>query len=313
MKKILAALLALSMVLVFTACKDKTEDETTTTTTTEATANNDTTGTADPTATDTTASTDPTATDTTGSTDPTATDTSAPTSGSESEPTATTPPPVGGTSVDLSSKDKIIEAYNKGLQNISIQRTSYKRTLTKGSAVAKVIGLQLIDDQNLHNNDEVKKRANVDEKANKASDLVQLTGSQVKSATSSVSGNTATLTITLNNTSPASPQSGTDGYVGILDNATTKNLIVSIATELSSGLPAGIKLVSVDITEMNMGLSDGKYIVTMDTATGKIKTVTFTGNQGGDAKASCKAKAGLTVTVPATAELVVAYNATYSA
>ncbi len=337
MKKVLACLLAMTFAFLFVACGDKTEGNETTTDPSAVTTTdpNAVTTTTDPNA--TTVTTDPNATTTT---DPNATtvttDPNAPTTTTNPGDTTTqapnnnvtttqgtTPAPNPGnndpTKITVPTDTAgIIALYNSALGKTSMQRTAHKRTMTKVTAVAKLIGvITLIEDNELHNNKDVQQRANVNETKTVASDLVALNANQVASATSSVSGNTATLTINLKRYEEGgagSAQSGALGYVSTINEADVITLVKDVAFTLG-----GEMVVAIDDIAVKIGLSDGKYVVTIDTTTGKITSVTHTGAEFGSGTAKVTGQQEVfgrkvkVPNIPANVTLAVTLESKYSA
>ena len=184
----------------------------------------------------------------------------------------------------------ILRYYNEALAKTPMQRTSYTRTMTKITGFAKALGLTILDEPDLQDNGDVKPFANLEEKTIRPSDLVALEAGWVTGAQSSMKGNEATLTITMKNhpLDPSlDPKPGTRGYVSTLDRATVEPLVSDISMKLAAAVISPNALKKVDVTNSSYAMSDGKYTVVIDTVTGKIKSLTFTGSQYVEGNAKC--------------------------
>jgi len=210
------------------------------------------------------------------------------------EPEETTEPGEAGVPEDMSG---IIDYYNKALAKSSLQRASYKRTLTKVTAYA----LKVIDEQNLQDDENIQAIGNVDEKKNEPSDLVALKEEWVEKAEISVTDGVATLAITMKNhdlDAALESKPGDRGYVSTLDKNTIIELVIESAMILAGGL-----LKSTEVDACSLGMTDGKYVVTVDTATGEITGVTFTFSQFADGKAKCRVDMPLVSLLPVPANV----------
>jgi len=177
----------------------------------------------------------------------------------------------------------IVAYYNAALGNTKMRRASFQRTMTKVSSWA-VFGL--VDEPDMQDWGSVKRLANVDETASAPSDLVALQAGWVKEASASESGGKATLTIRLKDHDFAEidPKPGTYGYVGTMDLATAEVMVFDASVILTNGI-----LTSADVVKALFALTGGAYTVTIDTQTGKIESVRFTGTQAADGEAKCRA------------------------
>ena len=194
-------------------------------------------------------------------------------------------------------KAGVIAYFNAALEKTPMRRVSYRRTMTKITANA---AFNIINEQNLQDDEGVKAIGNIYLTQPAASDLVPLKAEWVKSAAGRVEGGTATLTITLNDCavgSVADPVPGTLGYVGTVDKPSAERLVEDAAMVL-----AGDLLQRVSGVESEFGLSAGKYVAAIDTATGALKSVRFTGTESAAGKATCITKL-IPLPVPATVTL----------
>ena len=177
----------------------------------------------------------------------------------------------------------VVAYYNTALGRTAMRRATFQRTMTKVSSWA-VWGL--VDEPDMQDWPSVKRLANVDETKTAPSDLVPLRPEWVREASGSESGGTATLTIRLkdNPFAEIDPKPGTYGYVGTMDKAMAEQMVFDASVILTNGV-----LTSADVTKALYALTDGNYTITIDTQTGKIKSVRFTGTQAADGEAKCKA------------------------
>jgi len=177
----------------------------------------------------------------------------------------------------------IVAYYNAALGKTAMRRTAFKRTMTKVSSWA-VWGL--VDEPDMQDWPSVQRLANVDETKSAPSDLVALRPDWVREASSSTGDGTATLMIRLKDHAPEEidPKPGTYGYVGTLDKPTAEQMVFDASVILTNGI-----LTSADVTRALFALTDGVYTVAIDTQTGKIKSVRFTGTQAADGEAKCRA------------------------
>lgn len=268
MKKLLACVLAPALVLAFAACGDKRGEEPTAAATHTAVA----TAAPEPSG-ETTAPPEPT-----GLID-TTTAIAAP-SGSSAVPSDSIPADTAG----------IVRYFNDALAKTPMQRISYRRTMTKVTAVVKAIGITILDDQNLHLNDDVMPYVHHEDKTSAPSDLVALEAGWVKDAKSSVDGAVATFTITMKDYAlePGfDPKPGRRGYVSTLDREAVVTQVSEIAMVLAASVIGPKALREVKVLDSAFGQSGGKYTVTVDTATGKIKALAFTGTQSVEGNAKC--------------------------
>jgi len=188
----------------------------------------------------------------------------------------------------------ILRYYNDALKKTPMQRSSYEREMIKITALVKAIGFTILDDPNMQWNPDLGAYIFEEDKTARPSDLVALEAAWVADAKSSVSGGTATLTITMKNHAldPVfDPKPGARGYVSTIDKATATQLVIDAAFTLADSIigpiyPNPIK--EVTVTDSQCGLSGGKYVVAIDTATGKIKSLTFTGTQQVEGNAKCR-------------------------
>jgi hypothetical protein len=182
-------------------------------------------------------------------------------------------------------KAGVIAYFNAALERTPMRRASYRRTMTKITANA---AFNIINEQNLQDDEGVKAIGNIYLTQSAPSDLAPLKAEWVKSAVAAVEGGTATLTITLGDYavgSVADPVPGTLGYVGTVDKPSAERLVEDAAMVLAGGV-----LQRVSGVESEFGLSAGKYVVAVDTATGKIGSVRFTGTESATGKATCITK-----------------------
>ena len=303
MKRVLACLLALSLTLIFVACGGNGDETTTTATTTAADT------TTDPNAPTTT--TDPNAPTTT-------TDPNAPTTTTKPDDTTTTKPgdPPTPAFVLPSGNDAILAYYNNGLTKTpGLKLVAEKRTLVYGEAVAKIASLNLVEDYNLHNNNDVKAKANYDRTGlSNPSNLIALNTGMIKDATAKMEGDDVVLTINLKDEKNAKPTKVQGGYVGLVDYDEAEKLIIGVATEMGKDVlkQKGGKVAddAVIVKTMDFTMSAGKYVVKM-TKAGAIKSVSYSVKEGGPATATANSK--YLLSVPATAKLDVALSAEYKA
>jgi len=184
----------------------------------------------------------------------------------------------------------IIRYYNDALAKTAMRRTSYNRSMTKITGFAKALGIPILDDQNLEENPDVMPYVHDVDNAIRPSDLVALEAGWVAHAESRVKGEEAVLTITLKNhaTSPdLDPKAGTLGYISTLDKTIVVPLVSEVAMALAAAVISPNALKRVDVLDSSFGLSDGKYAVTIDVFTRKIKSLTFTATQYVEGNAKC--------------------------
>jgi hypothetical protein len=184
----------------------------------------------------------------------------------------------------------VIRYYNEALAKTPMQRTSYTRTMTKITALVKALFLTIMDEPYLHLNDDVKPYVYYEDKTARPSDLTALEAGWVKDAKASVSGSTATLTITMKDYGldpDFDPKPGLRGYVSTLDRATVEPLVVEVAMALAASVISPNALRDVQVLNSVFGQSGGKYTVSVDTETGRIKALTFTGSQVAEGNAKC--------------------------
>jgi hypothetical protein len=260
MKKRLAFLLALSLALGFAACAGNPGPKTTQPAAAETTA-------APPAATETAV-----AETSIGELDAAATETATGETTAPGEPIALPTDTAG-----------VVAYYNAALGRTGLRRASFKRTMTKVTAWA---AFGLVDEQDLQDWRSVQALANVDETKTAPSDLVALQPGWVREASASASGGTATLTIRLKDHALGAfdPKPGAYGYVSTIDKASAEQLVIDASIALTNGI-----LTSADVTKALFGLENGVYTVTVDTATGKIKSLRFTATQSADGEAKCRA------------------------
>lgn len=177
----------------------------------------------------------------------------------------------------------ILAYFNAALGKTSLRRASFQRTMTKVTAKA---AFGLVDEENLQDWRSVQALANADETKSAPSDLVALRPDWVARASSNVSGGTATLTIRLKDHALAAidPKPGTYGYVSTIDKATAVQMVIDAAIILTDGI-----LTSANVTQALFGLEKGVYTAEIDTQTGKLKSVRFTGTQSAAGEAKCRA------------------------
>ena len=279
MKKFLACVMALAFVLAFAACGANGGEEPA-----SVSAGAETTGAAPEPSGDTTAANAATApVETTTEAGPETT--AATTAVEESSETAAAS--TGNVPADTAG---IIRYYNEALAKTPMRRSAYKRDMTKITGFAKAIGITIMDEQYLEQNPDVMPYVHYEEKTPAPSDLVALEAGWVKDAKSSVSGSTATLVITMKNygLEPGfDPKPGARGYVSTLDKEAVVTQVCEIAMALAASVISPKALKEVTVTDSVFGQCDGKYTVAVDTATGKIKTLTFTGTQFAEGNAKC--------------------------
>jgi len=210
----------------------------------------------------------------------------------------------------------IIRYYNEALGKTPMQRSSYERTMTEITGFAKALGITILDEPYLHWNPDLEPYIFEEDKVARPGDLVALEAAWVAGAKSSVSGGTATLTITMKNHAldPVfDPKPGARGYVSTIDKATASALVVDASFALADSVIGPIypnPLREVTVTDAQCGLSDGKYAVTIDIETGKIKTLTFTGTQRVEGNARCRLNIPI---IPASANAFVTLQGNLSA
>ena len=177
----------------------------------------------------------------------------------------------------------VVAYYNAALGKTRMRRASFQRTMTDVSSWA-VFGL--VDERDMQEWPSVKRLANVDETQSAPSDLVALKPEWVKEASIGVDGGTAALTIRLKDHpfEEIDPKPGTYGYVGTMDLATAEVMVFDASVILTNGI-----LTSADVTKALFALTNGVYTVTIDTRTGMITGVRFTGTQAADGEAKCRA------------------------
>lgn len=256
MKKLLACLLALSLALAFAACgKDAPVDAVTESTTAEI---------------ETIEHTTIESTTFEGTT----------TESTTAEDASTVSPAIP---TDMAG---IVAYYNAALEKTGMRRASYKRTMTKIAARA---AFGILNEENLQDDPGVAALGNVDEAKTAPSDLVALRAEWAGEASSSVSGDTATLIIRLKDRAldPSdtafNPRPGTNGYVSTVDKPTAEQLVIDSAMALSGGI-----LSRVDVTRTAFGLSGGVYTIAIDMKTGAIKSLRFSVTQSADGEAKCR-------------------------
>jgi len=184
----------------------------------------------------------------------------------------------------------IIRYYNEALGKTPMRRTYYKRTMTKITGFAKALGITILDEPDLQDNPDVMPYVHYEDKASVPGDLVALEAGWVKDASIGVSGDTATLTVTMRDYAiePGfDPRPGLRGYVSTLDRATVEPLVVEVSMALAAAVISPNALKEVNVTYSSYGQSNGKYVVAVDTATGRIKGLTFTGTQSVEGNAKC--------------------------
>jgi len=177
----------------------------------------------------------------------------------------------------------IVAYYNAALGKTAMRRASFKRTMTK---VASWAVWGLVDEPDMQDWPSVKRLANVDETKSAPSDLVALRPEWIREASASESDSTATLTIRLKDHAfeEIDPKPGTYGYLVTLDKATAEQMVFDASVILTNGV-----LTSADVTKALFSLTDGVYTVAIDTQTGKITNVRFSGTQAADGEAKCRA------------------------
>jgi len=166
----------------------------------------------------------------------------------------------------------IVDYYNTALgKTSSLKRTSFTRTLTK-CVVSPGVG-DRTDDA------DVQRLANINDTSSAASDLVSLDAAFVKSASARESGGDVILEIILNDvTSDKDIKKVEKGHVGVVTFDETVALVKTIAKEV-------FKL-STEIKKVNYyNLNSGKYTVTVDKETGRIKSVIHSFSESGEGKA----------------------------
>ena len=273
MRKLLACVLAIAFVLAFAACGGREGEQPT------AAAATDTAITAaapEPSG-ETTAQPEPTGLD---DTTPAAAAPEEASSGPSAVPSDNIPADTAG----------IVRYFNDALAKTPMQRISYKRTMTKVTALVKAIGITILDDQNLHLNGDVMPYVYHEDNSPAPGDLVALEAGWVKDAKASVDGDTAALTITMRDYAlePGfDPKPGRRGYVSTMDREAVITQVSEIAMALAASVISPKALREVNVLDSAFGQSGGKYTVTVDTVTGKIKALTFTGTQLVEGNAKC--------------------------
>ena len=267
MKKLLACALTLAFALAFAACGDTGKEEPATT-----------------------------------QASPASSEDAAATTAPDGDPSGAPAPP--GT--DLPSDTAgVIRYYNDALARTPMQRVAYKRTMTKVTVLAKALGIPFLNEQDLQEDSRVKPYVYFEEHTDQPSDLPALEAGWVREAKISVSGGTAALVITLRNHDPApnyDPKPGTKGYVSILDKATIIAEVSEMAMAISSAVIGPNALKEATVTDSSFGQWDGKYTVAIDTATGRIQALTFTGTQYAEGNVKCVVNIPL---IPASANVFV--------
>ncbi len=171
----------------------------------------------------------------------------------------------GGTASSSSkpdSKSDIISAYNSAVTTSGLSRTSMSQKLTKG--FISVVSYDIMASEHAG----VLNQINVNNTSKTASDLKALSSSDVASATRN--GNT--VTIKLNTVSgKSSVSNGTGGYVCIIDNSRTNEIVNIITDDIGVN---GVTLASSSYT-----LSNGVITATFNDDFTKITKVTFTGSE----------------------------------
>ena len=184
----------------------------------------------------------------------------------------------------------IVRYYNEALGKTPMRRTSYKRTMTKITGFAKALGITILDEPDLQDNPDVMPYVYFEDREIRPADLVVLEMGWVKDASASVQGGDATLTIAMRDhgLSPdLDPKPGTKGYVSTLDRAAVVPLVCEVAMALAASVISPNALKEVTVTDSAFGLGGGKYTVVIDTDTGEIKSLTFTGTQQVEGNARC--------------------------
>jgi len=215
-------------------------------------------------------------------------------SATEESKSTTTPLEAGETEIEAegiedevpeipTDMEGIIAYYNAALGKTKMRRATFQRTMTDVKSWA-VFGL--VDEQDMQEWPSVKRLANVDETQAAPSDLVALRPEWVKEASIGVDGDTAALTIRLKDHpfEEIDPKPGTYGYVGTMDLPTAEVMVFDASVILTNGI-----LTSADVTKALFALTNGMYTVTIDTQTGTLKSVRFTGTQAADGEAKCRA------------------------
>lgn len=171
----------------------------------------------------------------------------------------------GGTASSSSkpdSKADIISAYNSAVTSSGLSRTSMSQKLTKGFISVVKYDITASEHASVLN------QINVNNTSKTASDLKALSSSDVASATRN--GNT--VTIKLNTVSgKSSVSNGTGGYVGVIDNSRTNEIVNIITNDINVD---GVTLASSSYT-----LSNGVITATFNDDFTKITKVTFTGSE----------------------------------
>jgi len=184
----------------------------------------------------------------------------------------------------------IIRYYNEALGNTPMRRISYKRTMTKITGFAKALGITILDEPDLQDNPDVMPYVYFEDREIRPADLAALEAGWVKDAAASVKDGEATLTITMRDhgLDPGfDPRPGTRGYVSTLDRAAVVPLVCEVAMALAASVISPNALKEVNVTDSAFGLGGGKYTVVIDTETGRIKSLTFTGTQQVEGNARC--------------------------
>lgn len=185
-------------------------------------------------------------------------------------------------------KSGIINLYNSALDKTSgIKRTSYTRKLT-------LCKITMLGDKT--NDPKVQELSAMDDKNPAASNLVKLNDSMVSNASAKEEGGNFIFEITLgNHSSGQNIKNGDGGFVGMVEFNETKSLVKSIAKE-ALGLDVDMK------DNPKYELSAGKYTITIDSQSGKLKNVKHSFTEGGEGKVSI---ATVTLSIDLTAEYAV--------
>lgn len=187
------------------------------------------------------------------------------------------------------SKAEIIAAYNNAVTKSGLSRTSMSQKLTKG--FISVVNYDIMASENAA----VLNKINVNNSSKAASDLTALSSGDVQSATRS--GNT--VTIKLNTVSgKASLTNGAGGYVGVIDNSRTNEIIDIVTADIGV---SGVTLASGSYT-----LSNGVITATFNSDFTKITKVTFTGSESFAGKLKY-------LVLPINADVAANLSSTYSA
>jgi len=188
----------------------------------------------------------------------------------------------------------VIQYYNEALGQTPMRRTLYTRTMTKITGFAKALGITILDEPNLQDNPDLGPYVYEEDRATRPSDLVALEPGWVSDAKASVKDSEAVLTITMkgHGLDPNfDPKPGAWGYVSTIDKATATGLVVDASFALADSVIGPIyphPLREVTVTDAQCGMGSGKYTVVIDTDTGRIKSLTFTGTQQVEGNAKCR-------------------------